>query len=86
MDAAEMEKEHGYTPAEAIEVQTLIGDSTDNVPGIPGVGPKTAVKLIKQYGSADAVLQHLDDHSRPRWRKLSEKRRQSASRASARHA
>ena len=42
-------------------MQTLMGDAIDNVPGIPGVGEKTAVKLVKKYGSADAVLQHLDD-------------------------
>jgi DNA polymerase-1 len=60
-DPAVMEQELGYGPGEAIEIQTLIGDTTDNVPGIPGVGEKTAVKLVKKYGSADAVLQHLDD-------------------------
>ncbi|HTW95456.1 MAG TPA: DNA polymerase I [Tepidisphaeraceae bacterium] len=60
-DAAALMAKHGYTPRQAIEVQTLIGDSTDNVPGIPGVGPKTAVKLIQQYGTADAVLDHLDE-------------------------
>ena len=42
-------------------MQTLIGDAIDNVPGIPGVGEKTAAKLIKKYGTADAVLQHLDE-------------------------
>ena len=61
MDVRKLEEKHGYTPAEAIEIQTLIGDSTDNVPGIPGVGEKTAVKLVKKYGSADAVLKHLDE-------------------------
>ena len=61
MDAVALETKCGYTPAEAIEIQTLVGDSTDNVPGIPGVGEKTAVKLVKKYGSADAVLQHLDE-------------------------
>ena len=61
MDVKKLEEKHGYTPAEAIEIQTLIGDTTDNVPGIPGVGEKTAVKLIKKYGSADAVLEHLDE-------------------------
>jgi len=60
-DPAALQAALGYTPAQAIEIQTLIGDSTDNVPGIPGVGPKTAVKLIAQYGTADAVLDHLDD-------------------------
>ncbi len=60
-DPASMEAKHGYSPRQAVEVQTLIGDSTDNVPGIPGVGPKTAAKLIQKYGTADAVLLHLDE-------------------------
>lgn len=57
----EMMTKVGYTPAMAVEVQTLMGDAIDNVPGIPGVGEKTASKLIEKYGSADAVLQHLDE-------------------------
>ncbi len=61
LDEAKMAEKYGYTPAEAIEVQTLMGDNTDNVPGIPGVGEKTAVKLIKKYGAADEVLKHLDE-------------------------
>jgi DNA polymerase I len=61
MDPASMEAKLGYRPDEAIEVQTLMGDSTDNIPGIPGVGEKTAVKLIKQYGKADEILNHLAD-------------------------
>jgi DNA polymerase-1 len=61
MDPAAMEQKLGYRPDEAIEVQTLMGDSTDNIPGVPGVGEKTAVKLIKQYGKADEILKHLDD-------------------------
>jgi DNA polymerase-1 len=60
-DAATMEAKLGYTPAEAIDVQTLMGDAIDNVPGVPGVGEKTAVKLVKKYGSAAAVLDHLDE-------------------------
>jgi DNA polymerase-1 len=58
---AELHAKLGYTPAQAVEVQTLMGDAIDNIPGIPGVGEKTAVKLIEKYGSADAVLDHLDD-------------------------
>jgi DNA polymerase-1 len=61
IDPAVMEQECGYSPNEAIEIQTLTGDAIDNVPGIPGVGEKTAAKLVKKYGSADAVLQHLDE-------------------------
>jgi len=58
---AAMEKEKGYRPDKAIEVQTLMGDSIDNIPGIPGVGPKKAAALIAKYGSADAVVSHADE-------------------------
>ncbi len=61
IDAARMEAEQGYTPAQAIDVQTLMGDAIDNVPGIPGVGPKTAAMLVNKYGSAEAVLDHLPE-------------------------
>lgn len=61
IDADAVQTNKGYPPAKAVEVQTLVGDSTDNIPGVPGVGPKTAVKLINQYGSADAVLAHADE-------------------------
>jgi DNA polymerase I len=61
MDAAGMMNEYGYTPEQAIDVQTLIGDTVDNVPGIPGVGEKTAAKLIAKYGNVENILQHLDE-------------------------
>ena len=61
IDPAALLREKGYTPAQAVEVQTLVGDSTDNIPGVPGVGPKTAAKLIAQYGSAENVLAHADE-------------------------
>ena len=51
----------GYAPGDAVEIQTLTGDSVDNVPGVPGIGPKTAAKLIAKYGSARAVLGHADE-------------------------
>jgi DNA polymerase-1 len=60
-DAASMEATKGYRPDQAVDVQTLAGDSTDNVPGIPGVGIKTAAKLIHEYGTAEAVLAHAKD-------------------------
>ncbi len=61
LDAAAIKDKKGYTPDQAVEVQTLMGDSTDNIPGIPGVGPKKAVSLVQQYGSAEAVLAHADE-------------------------
>ena len=60
-DAASIEARKGYPPDKAVEVQTLTGDSTDNVPGVPGVGPKTAAKLIAKYGCVDEVLAHADE-------------------------
>ena len=60
-DPAALEAKLGYSPAEAVEVQTLVGDAIDNVPGIPGVGEKTAAKLIKKYGTAEEVLRHADE-------------------------
>src|SRR5688572_218047 len=61
IDAKKIIEKHGYTPAQAVDVQALIGDAIDNIPGIPGVGEKTAAKLIGKYGSAEAVLEHLDE-------------------------
>jgi len=51
----------GYTPQQAVEVQTLVGDPTDNIPGVPGIGVKSAAQLIASYGSADEVLAHVDE-------------------------
>ena len=61
LDAAAIERAKGYPPEKAIEVQTLTGDSTDNIPGVAGIGPKTAAKLIAKYGSAAEVLAHADE-------------------------
>jgi len=61
IDAAWVLANKGYRPDQAVEVQTLMGDDTDNVPGVEGVGLKTAAKLIAQYGTADNVLAHADE-------------------------
>jgi DNA polymerase-1 len=55
-DVHAMIARHGYSPEQAVDVQSLMGDTVDNVPGIPGVGEKTAVKLIQQYGTVDAIV------------------------------
>ncbi|MFK7788066.1 MAG: DNA polymerase I [Phycisphaeraceae bacterium] len=60
MDAAALQEKRGITPQQAIDYQTLIGDSTDNVPGVKGIGPKTASKLIEQFGSVDEIIKNLD--------------------------
>ena len=50
----------GVTPDRVIDVQSLMGDSSDNVPGVPGIGPKKASELINQFGSLDALYENLD--------------------------
>ena len=55
MDPQALQQRKGYSPQQAVEIQTLTGDSTDNIRGVKGIGPKTAVKLIGKYGSARAA-------------------------------
>ncbi|MDK0542630.1 DNA polymerase I [Clostridium perfringens] len=58
-----MVEEYGVTPTQFIDVKGLMGDKSDNIPGVPGVGEKTAFKLIKEYGSVEAVLENIDNIS-----------------------
>ncbi len=51
----------GLEPEQFIDVLALMGDASDNVPGVPGIGEKTAVKLIDQYGTLDNLLEHAED-------------------------
>ena len=55
-----MEK-YELPPKNLIEVKGLAGDSSDNIPGVPGVGEKTAITLIKQYKDIDGVYKHIDE-------------------------
>lgn len=56
----EIEEVYGVTPEQLIDVKALMGDSSDNIPGVPGVGEKTALKLIKEFGSLESVLENID--------------------------
>ncbi|MEM1026972.1 MAG: DNA polymerase I [Planctomycetota bacterium] len=60
MDAAALEAKKGITPQIAVDYQALIGDTADNVPGVKGIGPKTASKLLNQFGSLDALVAGVD--------------------------
>jgi DNA polymerase-1 len=60
-DLAGVESEFGVPPRLMIDYQTLVGDTVDNVPGVPKVGPKTAVKWLLEYGSLDALVAHAAD-------------------------
>lgn len=60
-DAASLQAVWGVKPEQVVDFQALVGDSTDNVPGVPGVGPKTAAKLLNDFGSLDSLLSRVDE-------------------------
>ena len=60
MDIDGVEQKFGIPPEQIIDYLALVGDTSDNIPGIPKVGPKTAVKWLKEYGSVDDIIAHAD--------------------------
>ena len=60
-DSALVEEVYGVTPKQLIDIKALQGDSSDNIPGVKGVGEKTATALIKSYGSLDYIYDHIDE-------------------------
>ena len=62
-------EEYGFEPKKLIDLKALMGDSSDNIPGVAGVGPKTATELLLKFGSLDGVYENVDDSSiRPKLR------------------
>lgn len=61
LDPKGVEGKFGVTPEQMVDYLTLVGDAVDNVPGVPKVGPKTAVKWLKEYGSLDGIIAHADE-------------------------
>ncbi len=61
LDPEGVEEKFGIAPEQMVDYLTLVGDAVDNVPGVPKVGPKTAVKWLKEYGTLDAIIAHADD-------------------------
>ncbi|MBQ2676087.1 MAG: DNA polymerase I [Clostridia bacterium] len=59
-DTAKIKEDYGVTPLQMIEIKALQGDSSDNIPGVAGVGPKTAGDLISKYGSIDKIYSEID--------------------------
>ena len=57
---AHIEEKYGLAPHQIIDMKGLMGDSSDNIPGVPGVGEKTAIKLLKEYGSVEAMYEAID--------------------------
>ncbi len=60
IDQEEIEKTYGIKPVAFIDVMALSGDTSDNIPGVPGIGEKTALDLIREFGSLDALLEGLE--------------------------
>jgi DNA polymerase-1 len=60
MDAAAVEDKYFVSPSRYSDLAALVGETADNLPGVPGVGPKTAAKWINLYGGLEGVLEHLD--------------------------
>ena len=62
-DEAGIEERTGVSPTEYVQYAAMRGDNSDNLPGVPGVGEKTAAKLIKKYGGLDGIFAHLDEQT-----------------------
>jgi len=72
-------EEYGFAPKKMIDLKALMGDSSDNIPGVAGVGPKTAMDLLLKFGSLDGVYENLADPSiRPKLREKLENDRENA--------
>jgi len=68
----------GLSPAQIRDYKALVGDKSDNIPGVEGVGEKTATRLLRQYGSLEAIYSHLDEIRPERFRKALEKGQETA--------
>lgn len=76
--APQVVEKFGVGPEHVVDVQSLMGDATDNVPGVPGIGPKKASELINQFGGLDALYEHLEDVKNERIRTLLRDNREQA--------
>jgi DNA polymerase-1 len=59
-DPKQVEAKHGVPPRLMADLKGLMGDSSDNIPGVPGIGPKTGARLLQEYGSLEGVLENID--------------------------
>nr|ADI22388.1 DNA polymerase I - 3'-5' exonuclease and polymerase domains [uncultured Planctomycetales bacterium HF0500_02G17] len=74
--AETLRAEFGITPAQVIDMLALMGDTVDNVPGVPGVGPKTAAQLVAEFGSVEAVVAEVREEKAKKDWKIKGKRRE----------
>ena len=74
IDVKEIEEKYGIVKSQFLDLKALKGDASDNIPGVPGVGEKTAAKLLNEYGSLDGIYEHIDEIKGPVQKKLIEGR------------
>ncbi|WP_035342495.1 DNA polymerase I [Halalkalibacter hemicellulosilyticus] len=77
-DLGMIEEKYGIKPEQIIDMKGLMGDSSDNIPGVPGIGEKTALKLLKQYGTVENVLHSIDEISGKKMKERLEENREQA--------
>ena len=61
MDVDAIQEKYGIQPRQLIEVKSLMGDASDNIPGVKGIGEKTALTLVQNFGTLEGVYEHIDD-------------------------
>jgi len=69
-DEAAVSQKYGVGPEHITDFKGLVGDASDNIPGVPGIGEKTAVKLIQQFGTVEEIYSHLDEVTPPKLKGL----------------
>ncbi len=70
MDKKTFEDTYGFEPIKMIDLKALMGDASDNIPGVKGIGEKTAIKLLNEYGSLDGIYENIDKISGATFNKL----------------
>lgn len=70
MDATRVRQKMGVDPGQVPDLKGLMGDSSDNIPGVAGIGPKSALALLEQFGSLDRLLENVSQVTNTRWRNL----------------
>lgn len=77
-DPDAIQERYGLTPIQITDMKGLMGDSSDNIPGVPGIGEKTALKLLQEYGSVDKVLESIDKISGKKMKERLEENKEQA--------
>ncbi|MGC8839021.1 MAG: DNA polymerase I [Anaerolineae bacterium] len=67
-DEKAVRERFGLAPRQLVDLKALVGDKSDNIPGVPGIGEKTATRLLQQYGSLEGIYEHLDEVEPPKVR------------------